>query len=205
MQCNSKYTSFYQPHFIHIAQKHASDMVVPSQKDIDEVVCSQLKVAEVIKKYIGYPVVVEGLTEDGNPEDVFEKTREGARCMFPFGISSAITQLNEEQKKALYDLGAPQVMWFLGEMPSIYKAIHEEVSVSIDSAIDAELNSQDMNINNVMKKMFLEREIEAIKCTGEALKKQQKFNTALVVFGSDHDFRSLCYEYGFSHEKIDAL
>ncbi len=186
-----------KPHFIHVRQRHKLPFgISPSPYVYESIIKSQLKVVEVVKKYFDCPVVLESLYE--NTKERLPEMVIASKMLFPNGIPSTIEELNSAQKEFLYNEGGVFTLWFLEIIPSIYKGIHKEISNLFDSQI----------ANGNMNSVFFEREKEAMECANEALSLQRSSNQdrsiVLVVFGRQHDFGSLCGEYGFTHETIDT-
>jgi hypothetical protein len=171
-------------HLIHIKQRHKLSFgIQPNPEHIETVAQSQINVAKAIKEHPNCPVVCEGLYEDVGEDTSCRKIKTAAQLIFHHaGLPQDFKMLTPLQKKFLYENGGPVTLFFLREIPSIYKAIHKKVSIEIDKQI-----SGDCTETSKWQKL---REKEAMECTKEAAVKYYgdlNPSTVLVVFGAGHD------------------
>ncbi len=195
------------PRFIHIGQAHRLPFNIPPTSEyVEEMVQSQLRVAQEIRKFPDCPVLLEGLSENMEAYSSQSCTALIAKKIFPQGIPSTMQEVTSCQKDFIYENGAVFTMWYLGEIRSLYKTIHEEISSAIDREVEAD--SIAGNIAKILPRVVLPREIECLSCVQEVLAEQQSrmqnSSTVLVVFGAYHDFLPLCKEAGYSHEKVET-
>lgn len=112
---------------IHIKQMHAhpfasAEMITAA--DIEEIALSQFRVAMEIKKYPGCPIVSEGCYYDRvKPLCIYD-----TKTIFPDGFLDDFNKLTSSQKRALHDLGGAKILLDLGEIPGIYKSMHDAIA-----------------------------------------------------------------------------
>jgi hypothetical protein len=180
---------------IHLHQQHKLPFgIKPIPEVIDATVQSQFMVAQEIKKRPRCPVLVEGLFEDVSDADSL-KLSQVVKIIFPRSFPTDFNDLTPLQKNLLYDKGAVLTLFYLGEIPSIYKSIHKEASEAIERQISEGFYAQ----------IFKPRETEAIACAKEAAIKHFKKldgSTVIIVFGGGHDFKPYCDEERFEYEVI---
>jgi hypothetical protein len=107
--------------------------------------------------------------------------------------------LDAIQKKFIYEMGAAFALFYLNEIPSIYKTIS---SKELSDDIDTELKSGNYG------SWLSSRQQEAIKRIREtATEHFQKLSqgTILLVCGEKYNFKPFCDEQGFSHEIIPTI
>jgi hypothetical protein len=179
--------------FIHVQQMHSVDDLKPNKDLYEAVIHSQLAVAKAIKAHPECPVLLEALYEDGAHDSAFPAIHRKVQEKFPTGFRYEFQELSYSQKKLIYSKGAPRILFFLGEIPGLYKTIHKEEGIAIDRQIAAGLTDG----------IFKPREEQAVLCVKEAAAKidVSKF---LVIFGSAHNFKPFCKREGFSHTAIDC-
>lgn len=196
-------------HFVHIKQTHKfnSSSFGPSAEEINEVVRSQLNVIKEIRKRPHAIVMVEGTVETVHSDDPRPaKMRAYAKKLFPNSVpgeKELKAYLGTEEVEAtdqalfLYQHGGALTLFMLGEIGSVYKAIHPEA---------AEKFSQQIKQGD-LSSIFLLHEKEAIDCAKEAIIERHgslNGSTVLAIFGGAHDFKPLCDQEGFSHESIET-
>ncbi len=124
-------------------------------------------------------------------------------------IPSTFEELNGPQKEFLYANGGPETLWFLGQIPSLYRGTSKEVEDEAEKLFTLEMEKGSDTIlrdiydptTQTYKILRTKREEEVIKCVREDC---QDRDTILVVYGNSHDFSSVCNENGFLLEKIDT-
>lgn len=161
---------------------------------VEEMIESQIKVANYIKNHPDALVFLEGLTESfsGIPEGVFTLS---AKMIFPTGLPDDAAKLNSLQKDYLYNAeAAVRTMNRLGELKSMYRTISPEQSEVVDSLIS----------DGDWSHMFGTREVAAMECIKEVLEKNPDKKEVILVYGDEHDFSKHCLDYGFKHEKISC-
>ena len=102
------------------------------------------------------------------------------------------------QKRFLYENGAGLTLFYLGEIPKVYKSIHKEISENIDRKI----------LKDNFELIFKPREEEAISCAKEAAIKQLgELNNATIIlmFGKAHNFLPYCEKEEFELETINTV
>jgi len=176
----------------------------PLPKVFDETVRSQFKVAKEIIKHPGCPVLKEGLIENVSDSAVYPLAKVVKEILFPNGFPKHFNELTEVQKDFLYEEGAAITLFYLGEIPSIYKSIHKEVSDVIDKQISEQITIGEDKIE-VVTKYIPQRDMEAIECAKEAA--IQHFGnfesaTVIIVMGKHHDLKPYCDKEGLEYEVI---
>ena len=172
---------------IHIKQFHKISSN-PTSLVLEAVAQSQFLVAQTIKAHATCPVVREGLYEDMVETNLLMS--DVAKTIFPHGLPDDFDQLTSLQKEFLYEEGAAFTLFYLGNIPAVYKAIHQKVSEELDSKIAEGQNEL----------IFEPREQEAMQCAKEAaIKKCGRIDnaTVILVFGRDHNFQPYCKKENF--------
>ncbi|OGT38924.1 MAG: hypothetical protein A3F12_01960 [Gammaproteobacteria bacterium RIFCSPHIGHO2_12_FULL_38_14] len=187
---------------IHINQAHKPALANPPQEIIDEIIRSQFQVGQELKKYTGYPILLESLHKDLSDASSFSlemaKISLSAKILFPEGFPKNFSNLDPIQKNFLYDQGVVFTLFYLGEIPVLYKSIHGEVRNNIDQQISEGRYGQ----------VFTPRELEAIECAKETAIKTFKTldkATIIIVFGGGHNFKPYCDKEGFEYELINTI
>jgi len=182
---------------IHIKQLHKLPFEIKASSEVlNATIHSQFMVAQELKKHTRCPILREGLYEDASDASS-NPLSDVAKMFFPKGFPTNFHELTSLQKEFLYDQGATFTLFYLGEIPSLYKSIHRDVSDIFDNQI----------AEGAYEKISAPREIEAIECAKEAAinyfgKKDDA--TVIIVFGGFHDFKPYCDKEGFEHEVVDA-
>lgn len=117
---------------IHLGWMHALPFAAEetTSEYFEDMVKSQIKVANYIKNHPNSLVFLEGLTESysGIPSNTFV-----ARMLFPDGLPDDAAKLSSLQKKYLYDMeDAVRTMLYLGELKSIHRTISPEQAEVVD-------------------------------------------------------------------------
>lgn len=200
----------------HLGQMHRLPFgIKPSPEIANQIVESQIKVANYIKEHPNALVFQEGQTENLLSVPFNDMTFFVRDILFPQGIPDDISKMNAMQKEFLSTYGesmAPTLLR-MGELKALYRtntpkefnAIHREAQEGYLKALmgpkeEAEERSLRAVIKNSPK---VER--AAMECMQEVLKHNPNAKEVIIVFGDKHDFSMLCKEYGFEHEKISCL
>lgn len=182
----------------HLGQCHKLEFgLEPSPEIIEEIVESEIKVANYIKAHPDAFVFLESLTENYNGAHLGYSSSV-AKITFPNGLPDEAAKLNSQQKNFLSKCqGAVRTMNNLGELNTIYRTITPEQSELIDSRIG----------RGDYTAMLAPRERAAMDSIVEVLKEKNEVDgetEVILVFGDAHDFTGYCREYGFVHEKISC-
>lgn len=190
---------------IHIGQVHALPFDQnPPQEFMNIVIRCQISIGQYIMKNPNFLVVKESLKTDYTDLLQFPSWVDGTKKLFPKGFPDNIDDMNELQKKFLYNEGAVYTLFFLGMIPCIYKSIHEDAAEYVknnQNSLEKIATNPEINYNL--------REEEAIKCIKElVIKKDMQTSsngdiTILLVYGAAHDFKPYCTREGFESEFID--
>ena len=191
---------------IHIGQLHKNTFGNVSKKKFERIVKSQLKVIQVIKRYPDCPIAMEGryvsLSRHPDSSDM-----ELAKRIFPKGIPATIDELDESQKQFLYLNGGPETLWFLGQIPSLYrgasKEVEDEAEKFVTSEMQKESDFEDIYdpTTETYKILRTNREEALVKCVHEDC---PDHDTVLVVYGNSHDFSDVCKKNGLLLETINT-
>ncbi len=180
---------------IHLAQRHKLPFrLKPSRKIFEATASSQFMVAQEIRRHPGCPIVCEGLYENASNASSLMMSSV-AKMIFTKGFPTDFNELTLTQKEFLYDKGAVFTLFYLGEIPSMYKSIHKEISDVIEKQIE----------DGSSLHMFAPREKEAMDCAKEAaidFYGKTDNSTVIIVFGGMHDFKPYCDVQRYEHEMI---
>src|SRR3990167_4683780 len=148
---------------IHINQAHKPALANPPQEIIDEIIRSQFQVGQELKKYTGYPILLESLHKDLSDASSFSlemaKISLSAKILFPEGFPKNFSNLDPIQKNFLYDQGVVFTLFYLGEIPVLYKSIHGEVRNNVDQLL--KLNEEQViSIKHKFKDEALQTKVE---------------------------------------------
>ena len=114
---------------IHIKQIHEAPILEPAfvtePREMEITVESQFQVAQELRKYKECPIVVEGNYKD-EQDPKSQPLAAPAKKIFPEGFPSNYNKLTTLQKEFLYDKGAARTLFYLGEIPAIYKCTHHD-------------------------------------------------------------------------------
>lgn len=184
---------------IHIKKWHNIPFdIKPGPEAIERATLAQFIIAHEIMKRPGYPVLVEEQQINISDPTIFPA--KFAKMQFPEGISTDFNKLTLGQKNFLYTYGAAHTLFYLGKIPSIYKATHNENR----DFIDIQISQGDIRDN---EKRFSARGIDAIECAKEAALinfKNLEDSTVILVFGRMHNFKPVCNTQGIELEVIDT-
>lgn len=187
---------------IHITQQHNDGRFGLPQPDVlDSTLRSQIQVGLAIKRNPGCPVLAESLYEDGLDASSLHDQKT-AKLVFKNGFPTSINGLNLPQKCYLYKYGAAKILFYLGEIPALYKSIHREIAEAIIEKAKAEPSGY------LSRSLNAPREIEAMECAKEAaLAHYESLDdaTVIIVFGLLHDFKPYCDKEGYEHEVVDTV
>lgn len=155
---------------------------------IQNVLTSQIKIAKYIQDHPEVSIFAEDVYKNLNSPS--EKNSFWAKKLFPTDIPKSIDELNIEQRKFLYEVGAVKVLYFLGSLNFIYKTISSSQKRVIKEYVH----------NQNWQTIFRLKEMVAIKHIHQELKKQPLQHVCLI-FSDMYDFREQCEELGFEYKK----
>ncbi len=215
---------------LHVAQTHrdalrtldehkANGGTGAARNLLDMVVQSQLKVAQLIKKHPNTPVVSEScgrtlsypLTDEVSIQ-IHKKIKE----IYSQGMPEKLESLTDVQKRLLYEYGAPFLLFFLGQIKTLYRSSNEDGEVANAMKHMSSVKDSD-NYNELLDILDEPREKEAIQHAIEAIYLDDlKNNTTnlpnhqllnrqvLLVYGSAHNFKRHCTKsYSSQYGQLD--
>lgn len=151
----------------------------------EKVAQSEYLVARAIIDNPGVIVLKESLYEDYTPE-VYRMSALNlmsiyhmARHVFPSGFPTTFFSLCQLQKDFLAEIGAPTLLFYLGNITHVYKASSESECKLVDAAF----------ARGEFEVVFEPREKQAIHWAKQAAH-QSGNNNVFLVFGAVHNFES---------------
>lgn len=209
---------------VHIAQTHAylAANHSPTVADFDEVVQSQIAVAQLILQNPNCSIVCESARENRTFQECSQgkffydgptKTSvEQMKRVFPRGLPNNFNDLNLEQKTALYSFGATTVLLLLTLIPVIYKSIDSDTAdvawhfLNNDLRIAFESKIETDSFRTKVLDLQSRREKAAIQAVKDAAEAHYKTvddkSIVILVYGALHDFQALCTNNGWEYEKV---
>lgn len=162
----------------------------------DSVARSQFAIAQAILKDKDRTVFQERLYDDVSEKDLQSSQMVSVvKMIFPQGMPTSYSNLNDLQKKLLAEEGAAFVLMYLGEIKEIRKTFaSKEQSNAIDQAIEAEAKpygglarAVQLRVESVMTLIFKKRDEAAVAEVNSYLRKNPG-KKIFLVFGGAHDF-----------------
>jgi hypothetical protein len=142
-------------------------------------------------------VLVEGLNQDLSPLEMSITKAEEALYIFPQGLPKNYLELNDQQKYFLVTVGGAYTLYYLNQLPNIYKTLTPEEDKEIREKLEYEnLPKMLSKIYNPSGNAFYpefdilineKRELAALKLAEKAAIETGNPNV-ILVFGAAHNF-----------------
>ncbi|MDF2940233.1 MAG: hypothetical protein K0R66_875 [Gammaproteobacteria bacterium] len=202
--------------FTHLGQFHIHPGWDKDRSAAERIIHSQFMVAqnllEMQASSSNMVVISESLNEDldwdainKNPQlavQLHDNSR-AFKAKFPEGFPKRLESLNLEQQFWLAKLGAPTLLFFLGQLPLVYKSLPSDKVANALGMIFADGNIElDSSLIEQHSIHCLKRALEMEKAKSQD--PVQAFH-AVIVYGTHHDFSFIADDsHVISHQKIDC-
>ena len=117
---------------IHVGHVHRTSGIPASENVLRRVVESQLKTMDFLLKNPDAKILCEGISTDLSERMYKSFSSNGTnnrmvtvQHLFKNGIPTSADKLTEEQSLAIFRIGAAEVLWLLGKVPTVTKTITE--------------------------------------------------------------------------------